>query len=451
MSFHPGGDVDPDIARVDKALEARYPTRMVPDLDRIVDLLDLLGDPHRAYPSIHLTGTNGKTSTARMVDGLLRELGVRTGRHTSPHLESVTERICIDGEPLPPARFAAVYDEVAPFAELVDGRHPDRVTFFELLTAMGFAAFADAPVDVAVVEVGLGGRWDATNVVQAPVAVVTPISLDHVGILGSTIGEIAAEKAGIIYPGATVVSAPQPESAGVVLAARVAEVGASIVREGIDFGVRSRSVAVGGQLLELQGLAGSYPEVFLPLYGEHQASNAACALAAVEAFVGATERGPLDAEGVRAAFAAVRSPGRLEILRRSPTVLIDGAHNPAGAAALAAALDDAFTFDRLVAVIAVLDDKDAAGLLEELEPVVSSVVVTTNSSPRAMSVEVLAGTAREVFGEDRVEVSARLDDAIDLAVAGAESQAAIGGAGVIITGSIVTVGEARHLLHPAGP
>jgi dihydrofolate synthase/folylpolyglutamate synthase len=437
-----------DLDRIDKALEARYPTRMVPDLDRIVDLLHLLGDPQQAYPSIHLTGTNGKTSTARMIDALLRELGVRTGRHTSPHLESVAERICIDGKPLTPERFAEVYDEVAPFAELVDGRHSDRVTFFELLTAMAFAAFADAPVDVGVIEVGLGGRWDATNVVQAPVAVVTPISLDHVGILGSTVAEIAAEKAGIIYPGATVVSAPQPESAGLVLAERITEVGATVVREGLDFGVRSRSVAVGGQLLDLQGLAGGYGEVFLPLYGEHQASNAACALAAVEAFVGATDRGPLDAEAVQAAFAAVRSPGRMEIVRRSPTVLIDGAHNPAGAAALAAALEDAFNFDQLVAVIAVLDDKDAAGLLEELEPVVNSVVVTTNSSPRAMPAPVLAETAREVFGDTRVEVAERLDDAIDLAVATAESNAAMGGAGVIITGSIVTVGEARHLLSP---
>jgi dihydrofolate synthase/folylpolyglutamate synthase len=450
VSFGPAREIAPELARVDKALEARYPTRMVPDLDRIVDLLDLLGDPHRGYPSVHITGTNGKTSTARMIDALLRELGVRTGRHTSPHLESVTERICIDGEPLSAERFAAVYDEVAPFAEIVDGRHADRVTFFELLTAMGFAAFADAPVDVAVVEVGLGGRWDATNVVQAPVAVVTPISLDHVGILGSTIAEIAAEKAGIIYPGATVVSAPQPESAGLVLADRVREVGATIVREGLDFGVRSRSVAIGGQMLDLAGLAAGYEEVFLPLYGEHQASNAACALAAVEAFTGAAERGPLDADLVRAAFAAVRSPGRMEIVRRSPTVLIDGAHNPAGAAALAAGLDDAFNFDRLVAVVAVLDDKDAAGLLEELEPVVTTVVVTTNSSPRAMSLAVLAETAREVFGEDRVEIAERLDDAIDLAVASAESQVALGGAGVIITGSIVTVGEARHLLHPAG-
>jgi dihydrofolate synthase/folylpolyglutamate synthase len=438
-----GGD---PLARVEKALEQRFPSRMVPDLDRITDLLGLLGDPQRAFPSIHVTGTNGKTSTARMADALLRELALRTGRYTSPHLESVTERICVDGTPLSPERFADVYDEVAPFAELVDARHPDRVTFFELLTAMGFAAFADAPVDVGIVEVGLGGRWDATNVIDAPVAVVTPISLDHVGILGDTIEAIAAEKAGLIHAGATVISAVQPEPAARVLAERAAEVGATILSEGLDFGIRSRTVAVGGQLLELQGLAGVYGEIFLPLYGEHQARNAACALAAVDAFLGSAEREPLDGDLIRTAFAGVTSPGRLEVLRRSPTVLIDGAHNPAGAAALAAALEDAFTFDRLAAVVAILDDKDAAGLLGELEPVVTSVVATTNSSPRAMPAAELGEVAAEVFGEDRVVVAGRLDDAIDLAIADAEADAALGGAGVIVTGSIVTVGDARHLL-----
>jgi dihydrofolate synthase/folylpolyglutamate synthase len=438
-------DADP-LARVEKALEERFPSRMVPDLDRIVDLLTLLGDPQLAFPSIHITGTNGKTSTARMVDALLRELSLRTGRYTSPHLESVTERICVDNLPLDPERFAAVYDEVAPFAELVDGRHEDRVTFFELLTAMAFAAFADAPVDVAVVEVGLGGRWDATNVINAPVAVITPISLDHVGILGDSIEAIAAEKAGLIHAGATVVCAIQPEPAVRMIVERAATVGASIVAEGVNFGVRTRAVAVGGQLLELQGLAGVYDEVFLPLYGEHQARNASYALAAVEAFLGAADREPLDIDVVRAAFAGVSSPGRLEVVRRSPTVLIDGAHNPAGAAALTAALEDAFTFDRLVGVVAILDDKDATGVLAELEPVMSTVVVTTNGSPRAMPAMALAEIARDVFGEDRVEVRERLDDAIDAAIAGAESTAPMGGAGVIITGSIVTVGEARHLL-----
>jgi dihydrofolate synthase / folylpolyglutamate synthase len=436
--------VDP-LARVEKLLEGRFPTRMVPDLDRITDLLTLLGDPQRAYPSIHLTGTNGKTSTARMIDDLLRELGLRTGRYTSPHLESVTERIALDGQPLTDERFAEVYDEVVPYAELVDTRHPDSVTFFELLTAMAFAAFADSPVDVAVVEVGLGGTWDATNLIHAPVAVVTTIGLDHVGILGNTVTKIATEKAGLIHAGATVVSAPQSEDADAVLSARAAEVGASIVREGVDFGVQSRTVAIGGQLLTIRGLAGTYDDIFVPLHGEHQASNAACAVAAVESFLG-NGREELDPDAVRAAFAAVSSPGRLEVVRRSPTVLLDGAHNAAGAAALAAALGDAFAFDTLVAVVAVLADKDAAGLLAELEPVVNSLVVTTNGSPRAMAADVLAEVAVEVFGEDRVEVAVRLDDAIDAAVAAAESEAQIGGAGVVVTGSIVTVGEARHLL-----
>jgi dihydrofolate synthase / folylpolyglutamate synthase len=438
-------DVDP-LARVEKALEERFPTRMVPDLDRIVDLLDLLGDPQLAFPSIHITGTNGKTSTARMIDALLRELDLRTGRYTSPHLESVTERICVDNEPLTAQRFAEVFDEVTPFAQLVDSRHADRVTFFELLTAMAFAAFADAPVDAAVIEVGLGGRWDATNVINAPVAVVLPISLDHVGILGPTVEAIAAEKAGLIHQGATVISAIQPEAAVRVIVERAATVGATIMAEGLAFGVRSRAMAVGGQVLELQGLAGIYEEIYLPLYGEHQASNAACALAAVEAFLGSAERGPLDIDVVRAAFAGVRSPGRLEVVRRSPTVLIDGAHNPAGAAALAAALGSAFAFDRLVAVVAMLDDKDAAGVIAELEPVVSTIVATTNGSPRAMPAMELAEIAREVLGDDRVEVSERLDDAIDLAVASAEADSDLGGGGVIVTGSIVTVGEARHLL-----
>jgi dihydrofolate synthase / folylpolyglutamate synthase len=436
--------VDP-LARVEKLLEGRFPTRMVPDLDRITDLLTLLGDPQRAYPSIHLTGTNGKTSTARMIDDLLRELGLRTGRYTSPHLERVTERIALDGQPLTDERFAEVYDEVAPYAELVDVRHSDSVTFFELLTAMAFAAFADSPVDVAVVEVGLGGRWDATNLIHAPVAVVTTIGLDHVGILGNTVTKIATEKAGLIHAGATVVSAPQSEDADAVLSARAAEVGASILREGVDFGVQSRTVAIGGQLLTIRGLAGAYDDIFMPLHGEHQASNAACAVAAVESFLG-NGREQLDPDAVRAAFAAVSSPGRLEVVRRSPTVLLDGAHNAAGAAALAAALTDAFAFDTMVAVVAVLADKDAAGLLAELEPVVNRLVVTTNGSPRAMAAGVLAEVAVGVFGEDRVEVAVRLDDAIDAAVAAAESEAQIGGAGVVVTGSIVTVGEARHLL-----
>ena len=435
-----------------KALESRFPARMVPDLDRIRDLLDLLGSPQRNFPSIHITGTNGKTTTARMADALLREFGLRTGRYTSPHLHDVTERIALDGNPLTTEAFEATYDDIAPYLDIVDSRHPDRMTFFEVLTGMAFAAFADAPVDVGVIEVGLGGRWDATNVIDAPVAVITPIGLDHMQYLGDTIEAIAAEKADIVHEGAILVTGPQPAAAVPVIAARASAVGATTVRAGTDFGVRSRSVAVGGQLLSLQGLGGEYDEVFLPLYGAHQAGNAATALAAVEAFFGlrggiAEGRGPINPEAVRAAFAGVTSPGRLEIVRGSPTVILDGAHNPAGAAALAAALEESFTFERLVAVVAVLDDKDAAGLFEMLDPVVSSVVVSQNSSPRALPADELAAVAVEVLGDARVEVAPRLDDAIEAAVTTAEDDL-VGGSGVLVTGSIVTVGEARTLLAP---
>jgi dihydrofolate synthase/folylpolyglutamate synthase len=435
-----------ELARVEAALAARQPTRMVPDLDRITDLVDLLGSPQRSYPAIHLTGTNGKTSTARMIDALLRSFGLRPGGHTSPHLESVTERICLDGAPVTAEQFVRAYAEVAPFLSLVDARHPDPVTYFEVLTAMAFAAFADAPVDVAVLEVGLGGTWDATNVVRAQVAVLTPIALDHTALLGDTVGAIATEKAGIVHAGALVVTSQQPLEAAEVLLRRVADVGATVAREGLEFGVASRSVAVGGQMVSLQGLGGSYPEIFLPLHGTHMAANAACALAAVEAFLGGG-RGALDVEAVRAGFAAVTSPGRLETVRTSPTVVLDAAHNPAGAAALATALEDAFTFDRLVGVVGMLADKDVGGVLEALEPVLHTVVLTAPDSPRAMSADELAAVAVGIFGADRVLVEPRLDDALETAVHIAEDDdAALGGAGVLVTGSVITVGAARTLL-----
>jgi len=430
--------------RVEAALAARIPQRMIPDLTRIADLVDLLGAPQRSFPSVHVAGTNGKTSTTRLVDALLRSFGLRTGRTTSPHLESVRERICLSGAPLSPEAFARVYDEVAPYAELVDARHPDRVTYHEMLTAMAFAAFADAPVDVAVVEVGMGGTWDATNVVDGAVAVVTPIGLDHTQWLGDTVEQIATEKAGIVKSGSTLVMAQQSLDAARVLMARAVEVGATVAREGIEFGVLSRRVAVGGQLLTLRGLGGDYGEVFLPLHGAHQASNAACALAAVEAFLGGG-RGLLDVEAVREGFAQADSPGRLEVVRTSPTVLLDGAHNPAGAAALVTAVGEEFAFTRLVGVVAMLADKDVRSVLETLEPVLAAVVVTQSTSPRAMPADELAEVAVDVFGADRVEVELRLDDAIDTAIAQAEDET-LGGSGVLVTGSIVTVGEARTLL-----
>ena len=435
------------LQRVLAALGTRYPTedKMVPDLDRMRLLTDLMGHPQRSFPSIHLTGTNGKTSTARMVDALVRGFGLRPGRYTSPHLDTVTERICIDGDPLPDERFTEVFDEVMPYVELVDSRSPVPMTFFEVLTAMAFAAFADAPVDVGVLEVGLGGLWDATNLVDAATCIVLPVGLDHVPLLGTTLAEIATEKAGIIHEGATVVLAAQPPEAAEVLLRRCASVGATVAREGLEFGVVDRRTAVGGQLLTLQGLAGRYEDVFLPLHGPYQAANAAAALAAVEAFLGGGT-GSLDPDAVRQGFADVSSPGRLEVVRTSPTVLVDAAHNPHGMAATVAALGDAFSFTHLVAVVAVLADKDARTMLEVLEPAVSSIVVTENSSPRRMPAEELRVLAEEVFGEDRVRVEDHLDDALDTALALADDEADYGGVGVLVTGSVVTAGEARTLL-----
>ncbi|MDQ3502822.1 MAG: bifunctional folylpolyglutamate synthase/dihydrofolate synthase [Actinomycetota bacterium] len=419
---------------------------MIPDLERITLLCDLLGSPQRGFPSIHLTGTNGKSSTARMIDALLQGFGLRPGRYTSPHLDSVTERITIDGQPLTDEQFTAVYDEIAPYVELVDSRMPLPMTFFEVLTAMAFAAFADAPADVAVLEVGLGGSWDATNVVDARTAVVLPIGLDHMPLLGTTLTEIATEKAGIISAGATVVLAQQEPEAAEVLLRRCVDVGATVAREGLEFGVVSRATAVGGQVLSLQGLGGRYDDIYLPLHGAHQAANAAAALAAVEAFLGGGDKGMLDVELIREGFARTASPGRLEVVRTTPTVLLDAAHNAPGMAATVAALTDAFAFTHLVAVVACLADKDVMAMLEVLEPAVAQVVVTQNGSPRALPVDDLRDLATDVFGEDRVQVEDSLDDALSTAVALADAEAEYGGAGVLVTGSIVTVGEARTLL-----
>ncbi len=442
-----------------------------PTLDRIAALAAVLGDPQHAFQVVHVTGTNGKTSTTRMIETLLRERGLRTGRFTSPHLVSMRERICVDGVPLSAERFIELYEEISPYVDLIDSQQPVRLSFFEILTGMMFAAFADAPVDVAVIEVGLGGRWDATNVADGAVAVITPIALDHMRWLGDTIEEIATEKAGIIKPGAIAVLAQQPLAAAEVLLERAVSVGATVAREGLEFGVLARELAVGGQQLVLKGIRGAYADIYLPLFGEHQASNAACALAAVEAFAGVGETVTVGDDGsstltlgpglstatpdpdlVRSAFPKARSPGTLAILRRSPTVITDAAHNPAGMAVTVAALTESFTFERVIGVVAVLEDKDVSGLLDELEPVLSEIVVTTNSSPRAMPADELAELARELFDEDRVLVAERLDDAIELAIARADEtdadEGGLGGTGVLITGSVVTAGDAQLLLAP---
>jgi dihydrofolate synthase / folylpolyglutamate synthase len=438
-----------DLARVEAELRERWPeSRLDPSLDRIRALADLLGDPQRSYPVIHIAGTNGKTTTSRVVDAILRGFGLRVGRFTSPHLTSVTERISLDGEPISDRRFVETYEDIRPYLELVDKDQPHPLSYFEVLTAMGFAAFADAPVDVAVIEVGLGGSWDSTNVVDGRVAVVTPIGFDHMAYLGDTLGKIAGEKAGIIKPESIAVLAAQEPEAAEVLLRRAAEVGATVAREGSEFGVASRAVAVGGQVLSIQGLAGSYDELFLPLHGAHHAENAAVALAAVEAFLGANATtGIIDVDVVRQALLGVSSPGRLEVVRGAPTVIVDAAHNPHGMTATVAALGESFSFRRLVGVVAVLGDKDATGMLSLLEPVLDEIVVTENSSPRRLSADELAAQAVQIFGADRVVVEPRLDDAIEAAVQLAEEgEDQLGGSGVLVTGSVVTAGEARTLL-----
>jgi dihydrofolate synthase/folylpolyglutamate synthase len=430
------------------ALLRRGFTRMDFDMQKIRDLMDVLGSPQRAYPAIHLTGTNGKTSTARMIDSLLRAHGLHTGRYTSPHLETVRERISLDGEPISEEQLVATYREIEPLADLVDDRAPEPLTYFDMTTAMAYAAFADAPVDIAVVEVGLGGEEDATNVIDAGVCVILPIGLDHTEWLGDTIQDIAWAKAGIIHHGATVISALQTEDAMRPILERSAQMGATVAREGSEFGVTYREMAVGGQMLTLQGLGGVYDEVFLPLFGEHQAQNAVCALAAVEAFLGAGPDKQLEVDLVREGFARVDSPGRLERVRSAPTILLDGAHNPHGMAATVKALEEEFSFRNLVAIVAMLGDKDAESMLDLLEPVVTHVVVTRNSSPRSMPLEELEQLAVEIFGESRVTVADTMPDAIEEAVVLAESDSngEQSGVGVLVTGSIVTVADARKLL-----
>ncbi len=440
---------DQRFAEVEKALLSRWPeTKLDPTIDRIAALCDMLGQPQRAYPSIHITGTNGKTSTARMVDTLLRGLGLRTGRFTSPHLSSITERISVDGSPLTPERFVELYEEVAPYAAIIDRSSEIPLSFFEVLVAMAYAGFADAPVDAAIVEVGMGGRWDATNVIDAVVAVVTPIDVDHASYLGDAPDRIAVEKAGIIKAGSTAILARQPLGAAEVLIERAVETGATVAREGMEFGVRSRVPAVGGQQVSIQGLLGTYDDLFLPLYGAHQAENLACAIAAAESFAGPERANGFDPEMLHAVVGEVDSPGRLEVVRQSPAIILDGAHNPHGARATVEALQESFAISPLVGVLAISSDKDVEGILDAFEPVLSSVVCTQNSMPRSLSAQALGELAEGIFGPDRVHVVPRLDDAIERAVtlAEAEDDIGYGGGGVIIGGSVITAGEARTLL-----
>ena len=401
------------LAEVEAELDQRWnETTIDPTLSRMELLMDLLGNPERSFATIHVAGTNGKTSTVRMIESLMRAFHRRTGRTTSPHLQLVTERIAIDGRPLHPQDYVRIWREIQPYVEMADAESVKqggpRLSKFEVLTAMAYAAFADAPVDVAVVEVGLGGRWDATNVINADVAVITPIGLDHMDYLGDTIAEIAAEKAGIIKQRWDLDDLLTPPD----------------------------NVAVIGE---------QDPAALTVVLERAVATDAAVALAAVEAFFGAGAGRSLDLDVVREGFAAVESPGRLERVRSAPTVFLDAAHNPHGARALAQALERDFDFTRLVGVVSVLGDKDVRGILRELEPCLHELVVTQNTSPRVLPAEELADIAREIFGEERVHVAQDLPGAVELAVELAEDTEVQSGAGVIITGSVVTAGEARTL------
>ena len=401
--------------------------------------LELLGDPQRMYGVIHIAGTNGKTSTARITESLLRAHGLRTGLMTSPHLHRVNERIVIDGEHISDRMLADNWADVEPFiamvdAELIANSEPP-LSYFEALTVLTFACFADAPVDVAVVEAGMGGEWDSTNVADGDVAVLTPIAMDHVEHLGPTLRDIARTKSGIIKPASRVVSALQSDEAWDEIVTACTRFEAPLAVFERDFFLTSAEPAVGGQLLSVSGLAGQYRDLFLPLLGDHQASNAALAIAAVESFLGNGTL-PMGAEVVEEGIALASSPGRLQIIGSHPTILVDAAHNPHGAESLTRALMTSFSFDRVVCVLGILQEKDVAGIVEALDPVVNHFVVTQSQSDRALSVADLADIVAEIAGPDRVDARPTSDDAMARAldIAGSEG-------GVVVTGSITLVAE----------
>ncbi|MFM2202677.1 MAG: hypothetical protein RL673_336 [Actinomycetota bacterium] len=434
------------IDEIEQALLNRWPeTRINPTLERIALLADLLGSPQLSYPTIHIAGTNGKTTTTRLIDSLCFELGLRTGRFTSPHLESYLERICINGEMISEAAMIATYEDVAPYFQLVDERMSHRLSFFEAITGLSFVAFAEHPVDVGIFECGMGGEWDSTNVINAKVSVVTPIGLDHTQYLGDTLTAIATTKSGIIKPGSFAVLARQELDPAQVLMRKCAEVEATPIREGVEYQVSNRSLAVGGQLISIKGVYGDYEELFLPLHGEHQASNAATALAAVEVFAGERK---LDEELVRTAFAKASSPGRCEIVHRSPTVIIDAAHNPHGAKSLRKTIESEFDFDSIIGIVAPMGDKDTDGILEEFEAIMTTVIITKNSSHRAAPIDELAAKAREIFGGDRVLTKDSLESAIDAAITQARFEVEMNekSCAVLIAGSVISAGEARAFI-----
>jgi dihydrofolate synthase/folylpolyglutamate synthase len=442
-----------DLSRLDaieKALLNRWPeSRNAPTLERISTLADYLGSPQLSYPTIHIAGTNGKTTTTRIIDSLCFELGMRTGRFTSPHLESFLERITINGQSITPEFLIATYNDIAPYLELVDSKMPNRLSFFESMCALAFVAFAEFPVDVGIFECGIGGEWDSTNVINGAVNVITPISFDHMQYLGESLEEIAQTKSGIIKDNSFVVLAEQESEVAAVLMRACAKADATPIRSGIEFSLKSRALALGGQMLTISGVYGQYEDLYLPLYGQHQAGNAATALAAVEVFAGESK---LDEEVVRQAFAKASSPGRCEIVRRNPTIIIDAAHNPHGAESLRKTIVEEFDFSALIGVFAPMGDKDVAGILEALETVLDRVIVTRNSSHRAADVDELKSLAMEIFGSDRVYASDDLEQGITQAIDMARTSNALNdsNAAVLIAGSVISAGEARAIVRRKG-
>ena len=433
------------LKEIEAALNKRWPENKIePTLDRILALVDALGSPHLTYPTIHIAGTNGKTSTARMVDQLLANLGYRVGRYTSPHLESFTERISIKGGSISEVEMIKTYEDIHLYLDLIDSRQPHPISYFEALTAMAFVAFAEHPVDISVIEAGMGGQWDATNVISSAVSVMTPIGFDHMEYLGNTLEEIAQTKAGIFKPESNVVLAAQSAQVAKVLLAQVAKVSAQPFRQGVEFALKNRALAVGGQLISIQGVQGDYDEIFLPLYGDHQGNNAAVALAAVEVFAGVK----LDTELVQDAFSKVSSPGRCEIVYKDPTVIIDAAHNPHGAGAIATTINTEFDFELVVGVISVLADKDVAGILKNLSAVLDYLVITENDSSRVMKPHLLAKMASEFFKEEQIEIIGDMNSAITYAIEKVAlfNQVNEGVGAVVITGSVATAGMARSIV-----
>jgi dihydrofolate synthase/folylpolyglutamate synthase len=407
--------------------------RGAPTLDRIRELTTLLGTPQAEFPTVHVTGTNGKTSTARMLATLLETTGRSVGLATSPHLEHVSERVVWNGDPIDDASLARVLSQI----EMTEDFLTELPSYFEIMIAAAFTFFADVAVHVGVVEVGMGGTWDATNVVDADVAVVTNVGLDHMAFLGSTRAEIAADKAGIIRPHATLVLGETDRELVPIFAARGP---ARTWQRDRDFGVRVSRLAHGGHLVDLYTPGTEYTEVFVPLHGAHQVDNAAAALAAAQAHVGT----PLDEDTVHAGFARATSPGRLEVMGTQPLILLDGAHNAVGATALTRALRDEFAPQPRTLVVGLLREKDPTEMLAALDVAgVERLVCTRPPTPRALEPVAVADAAIALgVDADRIDVH---DDVVTAVERARDITAADGQ--IVVTGSLYVVGAARAALH----